>query len=127
EIGGRRYQVVERRYVLVPERSGRLELPPARFHGRGAGSWFDDLFGDGQRTLSAEGPRLVLDVKPVPDAAPRPWLPLHGLELRWRETPEGVRAGDAATVELELVADGATASQLEPPMITVDQGGQVFP
>src|SRR5690606_7300413 len=69
----------------------------------------------------------VLDVRPVPDAAPRPWLPLHGLELRWRETPSGVRAGDAATVELELVADGATASQLEPPMITVDQGGQVFP
>lgn len=127
EIGGRRYQVVERRYVLVPERSGRLELPPARFRGRGAGSWFDDLFGDGQRTLSAEGPRLVLEVKPVPDAAPRPWLPLHGVELRWREAPEAVRAGDAAAVELELMADGATAAQLEPPTINVDQGAQVFP
>src|SRR5690606_36905297 len=51
DIDGRRYQVVERNYVLVPERSGRLELPPARFRGRGAGGWLDDLFGDGQRSL----------------------------------------------------------------------------
>ncbi|GGJ98976.1 BatD family protein [Luteimonas terricola] len=127
EIDGRRYRVVERRYVLVPERSGRLELPPANFRGRGVGGWLDDLFGDGQRGLSADGPPLVLQVKPVPDAAPRPWLPLHGLELRWRDAPDRVRAGDAATLELELVADGATGAQLEPPMITVDQGAQVFP
>src|SRR5690606_35074900 len=55
EIDGRRYQVVERRYVVVPERSGRLELPPARFSGRGVGGWLDDLLGDGQRPLSAHG------------------------------------------------------------------------
>ena len=127
EIGGRRYQVVERRYVLVPERSGRLEIPQARFSGRGVGGWLDDLLGDGQRQLTAAGPSIVLDVKPVPASAARPWLPLHGLELRWLEVPDAVRAGDAATVVLELVADGATASQLEPPTIGADQGAQVFP
>src|SRR5690606_5297471 len=127
DIDGRRYQVVERNYVLVPERSGRLELPPARFRGRGACGWLDDLFGDGQRSLTADGPPLVLQVRPVPAAAPRPWLPLHGLELHWRESPADVRAGDAATVVLELVADGATAAQLDAPTITVDQGAQVFP
>ena len=127
EIDGRRYQVVERRYVVVPERSGRLELPPARFSGRGVGGWLDDLLGDGQRPLSAHGPPLVLEVKPVPASAPRPWLPLHGLELRWLDVPDSVRAGDAATVGLEIVASGATAAQLEAPTLGVDQGGQVFP
>src|SRR5690606_35994791 len=31
------------------------------------------------------------------------------------------------TVELEIVADGATAAQLEPPRLVADQGAQVFP
>lgn len=127
ELDGRRYQVVERRYLLVPERSGRITLPAASFRGRGVGGWFDDLFGDGQRSLRADGPALTLDVQPVPAAAPRPWLPLNGLQLRWLQTPDAARAGDAFTVELELVADGATAAQLEPPELVVDQGAQVFP
>ena len=127
ELGGRRYQVVERRYLLIPERSGKLALPAATFSGRGVGGWFDDLFGDGQRSLRADGPALTLDVQPVPAAAARPWLPLHGLQLRWLETPDAARAGDAFTVELELVADGATAAQLRPPELVADQGAQVFP
>lgn len=127
EIGGRRVQVVERRYVLVPERSGRIGLPAARFSGRGAGGWLDDLFGNGQRSLSATGPLLALDVRPVPDAAPRPWLPLAGMELRWLDTPSSVRAGEAFAVELEMVADGATAAQLPPLELAADQGAQVFP
>ncbi|GHD73981.1 membrane protein [Luteimonas padinae] len=127
EVGGRRFQVVERRYLLIPERSGRITLPAATFRGRGVGGWLDDLFGDGQRALSADGPALALDVQPVPDGAPRPWLPLHGLQLRWLQTPDATRAGDAFTVELELVADGATAAQLEPPMLVADAGAQVFP
>lgn len=127
DVGGRRYQVIERRYVLVPERSGRLELPPARFRGRGVGGWLDDLFGDGQRALSADGPALVLEVKPMPDAATRPWLPLHGLSMRWLEPPGEARVGDAATVTLEVVADGALAAQLDAPVLVADQGAQVFP
>ncbi|MEN1961021.1 BatD family protein [Luteimonas sp. MJ246] len=127
EVDGRRFHVVERNYLLVPERSGRIELPPARFRGRGVGGWLDDLFGDGQRALSADGPALALDTKPVPDAAARPWLPLHGLQLRWLDTPTAARAGDAFTVELELVADGAIAAQIEPPVLSADQGAQVFP
>ena len=35
ELGGRRYNVVERRYLLIGERSGRIVLPGARFRGQG--------------------------------------------------------------------------------------------
>ncbi len=56
ERKGRRYQVIERRYVLFPERSGKLRIPPVVFRGslvasrepgsrrRGAASGGDSLF-----------------------------------------------------------------------------------
>lgn len=127
DVRGRRVQVIERRYVLVPERSGRIDLPPATFRGRGVGGLLHDFFGRGQRSLAADGPALVVDARPVPDGAPRPWLPLHGLQSRWLEMPDSVRAGEAFSVAVELVADGATAAQLEPPVLEVDAGAEVFP
>ncbi len=125
DVAGRRYTVVERRYQIVPERSGTLLIPGARFSGRGVGGYFDDLFGSGQRDLRANGSPLSLVVKPMPDGAPQPWLPLHGLELRYIEAPQSVRAGEAATVVVEAVADGAVGTQL--PELALQVGGaQVF-
>lgn len=127
EIDGRRYTVVERRFVIVPERSGTLTIPGARFTGQGVGGFFDDMFGDGRRVLSANGAPRILQVRPVPDGAPQPWLPLHGLELRYLATPQSLRAGEAATIDVELVADGAAASQLPELQLPAIDGAQVFP
>ncbi|WP_147652573.1 BatD family protein [Vulcaniibacterium gelatinicum] len=112
ELGGRRYDVIERRYLLFPERSGELRLPGARFSGQGAGGFFDDLFGDARRALAANAAPATLQVRPIPADAPLPWLPLHALRLRWSTLPQRARAGEAATVVVEAVADGATAAQL---------------
>ncbi|TWT20240.1 protein BatD [Luteimonas marina] len=127
EIGGRRYTVVERRFVIVPERSGTLAIPGARFEGTGVGGFFDDVFGSGRRALRASGAPRILQVRPVPDAAPQPWLPLHGLELRYLATPQSLRAGEAATIDVELSADGAAASQLPELQLPAIDGAQVFP
>ncbi|MGY0560975.1 BatD family protein [Luteimonas sp. A277] len=126
EIAGRRYSVVERRFLLVPERSGELEIPPARFRGRGAGGFFDDMFGSGPRSLRATGESQRLQVRPMPDAAPTPWLPLRGLEARFVEAPQTARAGEALEVVVELRADGATAAQMPQPALRADNGAQVF-
>ena len=64
EIGGRRYSVVERRFLLVPERSGTLDIPAARFRGRGSGGFFDDMFGSGPRNLRASSEPQRLQVQP---------------------------------------------------------------
>jgi hypothetical protein len=126
EMAGRRYSVVERRYLLIGERSGRVLLPGARFRGQGVGGFFDDLFGDGRRPLAADSPSRVLDIRPIPANAPQPWLPLNDLRLRYTTTPGRARAGEATTVTVEAVADGAVASQL--PELVLDAGGaQVFP
>lgn len=126
EIGGRRYTVVERRYLLIPERSGTLEIPAARFQGRGLGGFLDDFFGDGQRALSAVGPQRSLDVRAVPDAAPQPWLPLRGLELSYMSRPTRARAGDAVEVVVQATADGANATQLPELELRAGDGAQVF-
>ena len=126
EIDGRRYRVLERRYLLVAEHSGPLELPPARFSGQGTGGFFDDLFGTG-RSISVQADPLTLQVRAQPDGAPQPWLPLRSLGLRYLAAPDQARAGEAVEIVVEAVAQGATAAQFpEIPVPRVD-GAQVFP
>lgn len=125
QVGGRSYHVVERRYLLVPERSGMLYLPPARFRGRGAGSVFDDMFGT-DRNLVARGDQVPLQVRAQPAAAAQPWLPLHGLELRYRSAPSRAQVGEAVEIVVEAQAQGATQAQFpEIPAPSVP-GAQVF-
>ena len=126
DVAGRRYTVVERRFQLVPERSGTLTVPGARFEGRGVGGFFDDMLGSTRRELRANGPPQVLQVRAMPDAAPQPWLPLHGLELRYLEAPQSARVGEAVTVVVEAVADGGTGTQLPALELEAGDGAQVF-
>lgn len=124
-LDGIRYNVVERRYVLIPERSGRLELPPARFRGRtlgGAGS----RFGTGQ-ILNALGEPFALEVRPRPPAAAPPWLPARRIELRYEDAPDTARAGEPFTLTVRAEAEGITAEQfpeIAPPAL---DGAQVYP
>ncbi|MFZ5662744.1 MAG: BatD family protein [Pseudomonadota bacterium] len=127
DIGGRRYQVFERRYLLVPERSGTLAVPPARFQGRTAPGLFDDLFGRAGDAVSAQARPQRLQVQPLPADAPQPWLPLHALHLRHRTLPQQARVGEAATVVVEMSADGAGAAQLPELRLEAPAGAQVFP
>ncbi|MET0289925.1 MAG: BatD family protein [Pseudoxanthomonas sp.] len=127
ELGGRRYSVVERHYLLVPDRSGNLTLPPARFRGQDVRNWMNDLFGDGPRSLQTSGQPQVLEVQPQPSDAPQPWLPLRSLRLRYTGAPSTARAGEAATFTVEAVAVGATAAQLPDLPVPSVPGAQVFP
>ncbi len=129
EVNGRRYNVVERHFLLVPDRSGDLQLPAARFIGRaaGGGGFFDSMLGMGQRSeLSAFGQALTLHVQPQPANAPQPWLPLADLRLRYASAPRELKAGQASSFVVEAVARGATRAQLpDLPTPNVD-GAQVF-
>ncbi|MFS8063968.1 MAG: BatD family protein, partial [Luteimonas sp.] len=131
DMAGHRYTVVERHYLLLPERSGTLTIPGARFQGRGAGGFFDDLFGDGQRELRASGAPRFVRVRAIPANAPQPWLPLRALNLRYLATPQAARAGEAITVTIEASADGANAAQM--PELQLQAGdtqagaAQIFP
>lgn len=126
-VNGRRYNVVERRFLLVPDRSGRLVIPGARFEGRSAGGWIDDLMGDGRRELRATGTPRVLEVRAQPANAPQPWLPVRDLRMRYVAAPQSLRAGEAATLVVEVVAQGATQTQMPELPVPTITGAQVFP
>ena len=128
QLGEQTFKVLERRYSLVPARPGAVVLPAARFEGRSARSMFDDLLRGGRRQLRVFGPRYVLQARPVPAQAPQPWLPLRGVRMQWLEAPQALRAGEAATVTLRVIADGASAGQLAEPELQIAGGdAQVFP
>ncbi|NJC38915.1 hypothetical protein GGR60_003469 [Xanthomonas arboricola] len=110
-LNNRQYNVVERRYLLIPERSGRLVLPSARFNGRSVGGFFDDYFGRGNGELSARSASIPLQVRAQPANAPQPWLPLRSLQLRYTTTPQRATAGEAAQIVVEASARGATQAQ----------------
>lgn len=120
-VGGRDYDVVERRYLLIPERSGTLTVPSANFIGRGMG-----LFDGGRHDLNIFGAPVALQVRPIPANAPQPWLPLRGLRMRYVETPKSLQVGRSAPVTVEVVADGATAAQLPTLMVQADNEAQIF-
>lgn len=126
QVNGRNYNVVERRFLLVPDRSGTLVIPGPRFAGRGAGGWMDDFLGGNSRQMSANGAPRAITVRAQPASAPQPWLPLRDLRLRYVATPQAARAGEAASLVVEAVMLGATQSQMpELPLPSV-AGAQVF-
>ncbi|MBW8851392.1 MAG: BatD family protein [Xanthomonadales bacterium] len=128
QIGRRNYNVVERRFLLIPERAGRVTVPAPRFLGRisgGFGGAFGSIFG-GEDTR-VRGPSAELAVKPIPAGAPQPWLPFDGLQLRYVAAPRSARVGETALVTVQAVVDGAVAAQLPELALRADGDAQVFP
>jgi hypothetical protein len=126
DINGMRYNVFERTLLLVPEQSGALELPRARFRGHVQSNDVNAFFSGGQ-AVTAVGKAQTLNVRPRPAGAPTPWLPAHGLSLVRNDVAKTARAGEPLTVEITLTADGAMASQLPPLELPSTAGAQVFP
>lgn len=126
QIGGTQYKVAERHYALIPDRSGPLVIPGARFEGRGASNWMDSLMGGGGRDIRAQGAPRTINVRAQPADAPQPWLPLRDLRLRYVSAPQSLQAGQAANFVVEAIAQGATRAQMpELPTPSV-AGAQVF-
>ena len=126
EVNGRRYNVVERKFLLIPERSGTLTIPGPRFVGRGAGGWMDDFLGGNSRELRANGAPKTLTVRAQPASAPQPWLPLRDLRMRYVAAPQSLRAGEAAELVVEVIAEGATQAQMPEIPTPSISGAQVF-
>jgi len=140
---GQSWQVIERRYALFPQASGRLEMEPllldlrvpsgkrsARQRSPFGDPFFDDFFSrqDYVRKVVRSRP-LRLEVKPVPGSfTGKRWLPARSLRLeeRWSSPPEKLKAGEPVTRTVTLVADGVTLGQLPEPSLPEVPGLRVY-
>lgn len=130
EKNGRQYDVVERHYVLFPQKSGELKLPGPQLAGQVVVRMnpdhlttdpFADLFGaarglaGGAKPIRVHGDDVVLKVHSRPDGVdPRYWLPARNVTVtdNWHPEAGEVHVGDPITRDLHLRAEGLTAAQL---------------
>ncbi len=125
--GGRDYRVIERDYLLFPQRSGRISLAGPLLQAQVADAHATDPFGNffggnpfagmmnATRPLRLQGAPIVLDVRPRPaGVAGEDWLPAQRVDLEesWRPDDGAVHAGEPITRHLRLSALGLSAAQL---------------
>ena len=127
---GHQYDVIERSYLLQPQRSGKLSLDGPTLDAQiavagngtqnpfGPNSPFGRAFGNAfnaTRPLRLHGEAIALDVRPRPAAASgRDWLPARqiNVEQSWKPDGASVHAGDPLTLHLRLRATGLAGAQL---------------
>lgn len=128
--GGRRYGVLERRFALFPQQSGRMLVTPpvlnARFRNANRSG---GLFGN-DRTVRLRGERLALEVKPRPASyAGRWWLPASALlaTAEWSGDANSARVGEPITRRIVLQAEGLLANQLPALTPPFADGFKIYP
>lgn len=131
---GRHYQVVERRYAIFPQQSGRLTISPVVFNAQVLSNnrprHFFDPFPQSSQTKRIQSRAIELDVKPIPaDHQGKAWLPARNVQIEesWPEEPPKFKVGEAVTRTITLGAEGLTAAQL--PAISMDtpDGFKAYP
>lgn len=118
ERDGQRYEVVERRYLVYPQKSGPATIAPVTVTAQvleRAASLFE-MFGRAIKTRRVSSPPVKLEVRPVPAAFPADahWLPASQLRLNevWSPDTPHIRTGEPLTRTLSLWAKGLTSGQL---------------
>lgn len=128
-VGERRYTVVERRFAIVPEASGPLEIPGLQFRGRTLRtSGYGSLMSP-SAILSARGDALALDVRPRPAQAPTPWLPARTVNLvdESGAVADTLKVGEPYTLVLRAAGQGLAAEQLPELSLPAIEGAEVYP
>jgi hypothetical protein len=111
-LQGERYNVVERKYAVFPQASGKLTLPEVVF--TGVMEDMNSFFGNGKR-IRIKGQALSFNVLQPPSTfAGAWWLPAQSVRISetWSPDPPTFRVGEPITRTITLSAEGLTAAQL---------------
>ncbi len=133
---GKNYQVIERKYLLFAQRSGKihLERPALDAEIADGSDSFDDMFKSLGAMMSQTRP-LHLQANPITlNVLPRPvdltpWLPAQKVTLRETWEQEKVHAGEPIARHLYISAWGLTGEQLPDPyaLIRLPDGIKAYP
>jgi hypothetical protein len=133
---GKNYQVIERKYLLFAQRSGRITLEGPELDAEIADGSdpFDNMFKSlgammsQTRPLHLQANPITLDVLPRP-AEFSPWLPAQKVTLKETWGQEKVHAGEPIARHLTISAWGLTGEQLPDPsaLLRLPDGIKAYP
>ena len=127
---GKRYQVIERKYLLFPQKTGQLKLAgpvlnaiaPDSNSLDGNGSMLGSIFGNSPlagminatRPIQLRGPAIVLNVQPRHASSKGNWLPAQQVTLEdsWLPNTLTAHVGEPIVRHLNLTVVGLPAAQL---------------
>lgn len=130
---GKNYQVIQRRYMVFPQRSGQITLEgpilsaqlqvPGNNSPFGNDPFFGRVFGsnpfagmlNATRPIHIQADPIVLAVRARPTSSTAyAWLPAQSVTLAATYKPDNgaMHAGEPITLNLHLSANGQTAAQL---------------
>ncbi len=137
---GRNYQVIERKYLLFAQKSGRISLAGPVLDAEIADGSSNDPFGDMFKSLGAMmsqtrplhlgAKSIEIEVLPRP-ANITPWLPAQKvtLEETWGQNKAGLHVGEPLARHLHIDALGLTGEQLPDPdtLFSLPDGIKAYP
>lgn len=136
---GRRFQVIERRYALTPQRPGTLTIPSITFQGEAVdpgnpndpGGFFNPggLFGN-TTPVTADSQEVKIDVQPPPaDWGKTTWLPARSLTLSLEGLPsdDKLTAGQPLNLRMRVEAQGLPGDALPELSLPTIDGATVYP
>tara|TARA_R110001592_G_scaffold89789_4_gene263869 strand:- start:2835 stop:4685 length:1851 start_codon:yes stop_codon:yes gene_type:complete len=129
-LNGERVGVYERRYVIYPEKAGKLVIPGQRFQAVGIVQNSGDPWGGKRTMISAVTRPLELEILPIPATYPTaPWLPAHQLSLteQFSADPEQWQVGEPITRTLTINTERMSASQIVLPDLPQPTGLKQYP
>lgn len=130
ERDGVLYRVFERDYLIFPQQSGQLKIPPVRFTAQVAdgGRRSLDPFNQRTRQIRRSSEEINIEVLPAAESEGRSWLPARELQLEddWQNPPR-LTVGEPATRTITLSAMGVPAAQLPALKIDVPDGFRSYP
>ena len=143
-IYGRTYDVLEYRFLLFAQKSGKLELSPVQFRGAVSdpdgrpdegedwfamkrNSFFSGLFN--QKSVAVQSAPITLNVKPIPAGSGNSWLPSSEVVLSEDLTPpkQTIALGEAVTRTVTVMATGVRDTQIPDPVFADGAGYKQYP
>lgn len=129
--GGRSYQVLERRYSLIPQQAGQLQVPAASFQGNAIDPSDPNSFFGATNHVSASAPAVSLDVQATPSNwGNSAWLPARALSLDlggWPTAQQQIRVGQPLNLAMTVQATGLSDDALPALSLPSLDGATVYP
>jgi BatD DUF11 like domain len=131
EREGRQYHVLERRYALIPQHAGHLEIPALHAQGESIDPNDPNSFFGASTPVAASAPAVTADIQAAPaDWGKTAWLPARQLNLTldgWPGTQDQLRVGQPLNLTMNLQATGLPFEALPELSLPPLDGATVYP